>query len=242
MLVRSQSGLTSLSMLNFADCGRCHMEKNCWPDDCAAAGGVSVERQPTVRDGTFLWRQGAPLRELMLVRHGCVKIYESAADGSERVLQFALPGDLLGLEALASGRHDSHAIALGDVLLCRITDSDDLELKSEGLQRRLLWRASALLRERTRAVRLADPDASLHGFLQELSQRIGRRNDQAHAAGIAVRLPMSRREIGQYLGYAEETVCRSLRRLQRRGLVQVRGRDLQLLPEPQEALEQLATG
>jgi len=226
-------------MLNFADCGRCHMEKSCWPEDCELPGGIGVERQPTVRDGEFLWRQGAALRQLMLVRHGCVKLFESLADGSERVLQFALPGDLLGLEALSSGRHECHAVALGDVLLCRVCNSDDAGLTTPGLQRRLLWRASTLLRERTRVLRLADPDLSLHGFLRDLARRIGRRADSSGHAAIALRLPMSRREVGQYLGYAEETVCRSLRRLQRRGLVQVRGRELQL---PSEEVSDLAAG
>ena len=73
----------------------------------------------------------------------------------------------------------------------------------------------------------------------DLARRIGRRADSSGHAAIALRLPMSRREIGQYLGYAEETVCRSLRRLQRRGPVQVRGRELQL---PSEEVAELAAG
>ena len=41
-----------------------------------------------------------------MVRSSCVKLYEESANGEERVLQFAFAGDLLGLEALGSQRHE----------------------------------------------------------------------------------------------------------------------------------------
>jgi CRP/FNR family transcriptional regulator len=44
-----------------------------------------------------------------------------------------------------------------------------------------------------------------------------------------MRLPMSRLDIGHYLGFAEETVCRAIRRLQDRGLIEARGRQISLL-------------
>jgi CRP-like cAMP-binding protein len=84
------------------------------------------------------------------------------------------------------------------------------------------------LRQRRSAARSADPAAELHDFLCEFARRLGQ-TDPAPAGGTQrLRLPMSRLEIGQYLGYAEETVCRSFHKLQQRGIVTVSGRSVTL--------------
>ena len=53
---------------------------------------------------------------------------------------------------------------------------------------------------------------------------------------------MSRLEIGQYLGYAEETVCRSMRRLQSNGELEVSGRTLLLRKLPAGSVASAARG
>ena len=54
------------------------------------------------------------------LRKGMVKLVRVTADGRERVVRVLFPGDVVGLEALATGRYDSQAVALSDVSLCRI--------------------------------------------------------------------------------------------------------------------------
>jgi CRP/FNR family transcriptional regulator len=88
-------------------------------------------------------------------------------------------------------------------------------------------------------VRLADPDLSVQRFLRELAVRIGREEPSGSTPAIRIRLPMSRMEIGQYLGYAEETVCRSMHRLRRQGEIEVSGRTL-LLKSKGPALKPVA--
>lgn len=54
------------------------------------------------------------------LRKGMVKLVRVTADGRERVVRVLFPGDVVGLEALATGRYDSQAVALSEVSLCRI--------------------------------------------------------------------------------------------------------------------------
>lgn len=54
------------------------------------------------------------------LKKGMVKLVRVTADGRERVVRVLLPGDVAGLEALATGLYDSQAVALSDVSLCRI--------------------------------------------------------------------------------------------------------------------------
>ena len=213
-----------------ANCDCCFMETRCWPGSEPHSGSVAVKREPTLTPGAVLWRAGAELQGLYMVRSGTIKVYETDLNGEDRVLQFAFAGDLLGLEALAVGRYESTAVALAETMLCRIPlpSSGASTPPDTALQERLLRRASLQLRQRARATRLADPDASVRGFLTEIAARIGREEQVGEHVWIRQRLPMSRLEIGQYLGYAEETVCRSMRRLQSNGELEVSGRTLLL--------------
>ena len=206
------------------------MESRCWPESEAHSGSVPVKREPTLTPGAMLWRNGAELHSLFMVRSGAIKVYETDLNGEDRVLQFAFAGDMLGLEALAVGRYESTAVALAETMLCRIPwpTAGAAAAHDPALQQRLLRRASLQLRQRARATRLADPDASVRGFLTEMAARIGREERVGENVWIRQRLPMSRLEIGQYLGYAEETVCRSMRRLQSNGELEVSGRTLLL--------------
>jgi CRP/FNR family transcriptional regulator len=216
-----------------AECRECFMEARCWPGSTAAtatvtADCVSVKRLPALSPGELLWRIGAEFNALYLVRHGAIKVFESDLTGGERVLQFAFAGDLLGLEALALGHHESNAVALSESMICRLAwpPAASTAAHDAALTERLLRRASVQLRQRSRATRLADPDASVRGFLQELAAHLGREERVGDHVWLRQRLPMSRLEIGQYLGYAEETVCRSMRRLQSNGELEVSGRTL----------------
>jgi CRP/FNR family transcriptional regulator len=213
-----------------ANCDCCFMETRCWPGTEPRSGSVAVRREPTLTPGTVLWRNGAQFNGLHLVRSGAIKVYETDLSGEDRVQQFAFAGDLLGLEALAVGRYESTAVALSETMLCKLAwpPAQENAAHDPALQERLLRRASMQLRQRARATRLADPDASVRGFLQEMASRIGREEQVGEHVWIRQRLPMSRLEIGQYLGYAEETVCRSMRRLQSNGELEVSGRTLLL--------------
>jgi CRP/FNR family transcriptional regulator len=231
------------------------MELRCWPESQPRSGAVPVEREPTLAAGSSLWRHGATFDGLYLVRSGGVKVFEVDASGEERVLQFAFAGDMLGLDALADAHHENSAVALVETMVCRMAwppleatahaaaqngapngfhigagNGAHHVTGSPALLHRLLQRASTLLRQRTRATHLADPDASVRSFLHEMAERIGREERFGDQKCLRLRLPMSRLEIGQYLGYAEETVCRSMRRLQRQGEIEVSGRTLLLKP------------
>ena len=118
------------------------------------------------------------------------------------------------------------AVALIETMLCKLPWPPPAG--DAALQGRLLRRARVQLRQRARATRLADPDASECSFLQEIATRIGREERVGEHVWIRQRLPMSRLEIGRYLGYAAETACRSMRRLQSNGELEVSRRTLLL--------------
>lgn len=69
---------------------------------------------------TVIYHEGQQALGLFTLRKGMVKLVRSTADGRERIVRVLRPGDVLGLEALATARYDSEAVALVDVSVCRI--------------------------------------------------------------------------------------------------------------------------
>ena len=70
--------------------------------------------------GQALYEASDQALGVFTLRKGLIKLVRVTADGRERVVRVLFPGDVVGLEALATGRYDSQAVALSEVSLCRI--------------------------------------------------------------------------------------------------------------------------
>ena len=70
--------------------------------------------------GRKIYAERGPAAGIFTVRKGLMKLLRVSPDGRERVTRIVRPGDVAGLEALATNTYDSDAIALTDTALCRI--------------------------------------------------------------------------------------------------------------------------
>jgi CRP-like cAMP-binding protein len=70
--------------------------------------------------GGLLYSEGDKALGVFTLRQGMVKLVRSTADGRERIIRVLRAGDVVGIEALATGHYDSEAVALNDVKVCRI--------------------------------------------------------------------------------------------------------------------------
>ena len=185
-----------------------------------------VEHIGPFHAGEHVFREGDPFEAIAAVRAGTVKTYTIDRDGREHVLGFHLPGEVIGLNAIAGERFPCNAVALDTVTLCRFSFPKISVLAAQlpGLQQtlfRLLSRdigtASLLAGDWTADERMA-------AFLVGLSRRLA-------ARGFSPRhfqLTMGRTDIANYLRLAPETVSRVLKRFQEEGLVKVDRREVEL--------------
>jgi CRP-like cAMP-binding protein len=72
------------------------------------------------QSGQTLYDESDKAIGVFTLRKGLVKLVRLTADGRERVVRVLFPGDVVGLEALATGRYDNQAVALSEVSVCRI--------------------------------------------------------------------------------------------------------------------------
>lgn len=169
-----------------------------------------------------LFYEGDGADALFNVTLGAIKIYKLLADGRRQITGFLLPGDFLGLALL--NRYSYSAEAITSARLCRFPRTALEKLLDEfpKLEKRLLQSASnelaaaqdqmLLLGRKTAKERIAT-------FLLSLADREARRTGPSDI----VDLPMSRNDIGDYLGLTVETVSRTFTRLRKTGLIELRG-------------------
>ena len=197
---------------------------------------VLVDHVGPFREGDHIFREGDPFNAIAAVRAGTVKTYVNDASGREQVLGFFLPGEVIGLNAIASSRYPCNAVALDTVMLCRFSFPMMATLASRmpGLQRHLFNLLSQDIGKASLLAGNFTADERLAAFLVLLSRRFAERGFSEHR----MRLTMARTDIANYLRLAPETVSRVLRRLQDEGVLKVDRRDMEILRP--EVLDELA--
>ncbi|MGD8428999.1 MAG: helix-turn-helix domain-containing protein [Ectothiorhodospiraceae bacterium] len=174
-----------------------------------------------------LYHAGGPVESLFVVRRGAIKTRRLSADGVERIDGLALPGELVGADALDMTSHPKTALcAVARTEVCEIpfhlleTLSSELPTLRHELLSQLsqnLFRAQEM--QRLLASRSAEPRVAQ--FLLELYHRWGAGGPDTERT---MALPLRRQEIAGHLGIATETLSRTIHGFQERGWLAVRGR------------------
>lgn len=194
----------------------------------------------TIEAKEHLFCEGDAASHVYRVELGHICIYRMMPDGRRQVVDFAYPGDLIGLGALEEHSDSAQAMertivrAMPLATLRELAQSDSrLGLKLyEALSRELMAARELLftVSQRTAAERVA-------AFLLALSRRNVRRGENP----FEIVLPMTRMDIADFLGLTIETVSRTLTKLRHEGVIDLEQCILVSILKPR-ALTQLAQG
>ncbi|TIS53242.1 MAG: cyclic nucleotide-binding domain-containing protein [Mesorhizobium sp.] len=156
-----------------------------------------------------IYAQGEKAGALYQVEFGAVRIYRLLADGRRQISAFHLAGETFGFEADATHHFFAEAINATGVRVFRAPSGLDMSRQLLPLALKGLTRAQEhlLVLGRQNAIE------RVAAFLVEMSERQG---------GLRqVELPMSRNDIGDYLGLTIETVSRVFTRLKEKGVIRL---------------------
>ncbi len=190
--------------------------------------------------GDSLFDEGEPAANVYNLTSGTIKLYKLLPDGRRQVTGFLFAGDFLGLAASEDYIYSAEAVT--PVSLCKFSrsDLDILMEKAPQLERRLLSLARYELAEAQDQILLLGRKTAkerIASFVLMLSERAVRRGEQDNPVSI----PMSRNDIGDYLGLTTETVSRTLTRLRSsRAIVMESDRKVTLVER--QVLEEIAEG
>lgn len=204
--------------------------------DSAAAADGTQSSSYDAREDLFL--EGDKATHVIEVLDGIVCAYRLLADGQRHVASFYFPGDMIGYCCV--GAHSFSAQALTPVRVRRIPRAslERLLERKPDLARRLLKLASEELtatRDHLLCIASKSAEAKMAAFLIALA----RRNEAAGEDPTRISLPMTRVDIGDYLGLTIETVSRTLSKLKRVGIIALPRTSLVVLCDP-ERLQALA--
>jgi len=177
--------------------------------------------------GASMYSEGDKAIGVMTIRTGMVKLVRNTSDGRQRIVRVLRPGDVAGLEALATSHYDSDAMALTDVSVCRIPLDvmHTLSANSPRLHRRLMQKWQHALK-------------SADDWLADLNfgtarQRVGRFILKMRNSQDPQRVTLfSRDDMGAMLDLKLETVSREVSAFVREGVLSPmdkQGRRYQLL-------------
>ncbi|WP_425906542.1 helix-turn-helix domain-containing protein [Nitrobacter sp. TKz-YC02] len=168
----------------------------------------------TYKKGSEIYGEKEPADYVYQVKAGSVRSYKLLPDGRRQIGAFHLVGDIFGLENGSEHRFTAEAIVNTTV---RLIKRRSLEMMAESdamVSRNLLGMTTENLEHAENHMLLLGRKTSLErvaAFLVEMDRRLA-------AAGV-MPLPMSRRDIADYLGLTLETVSRALSRLHELGII-----------------------
>ena len=168
-----------------------------------------------IRAGTTLYTEHGAAQGIFTLRTGMIKLVRYTPDGRQRIVRVLRSGDVAGLEALATQRYDSDAVALTDISVCRIPLSviHTLGSNSPRLHKRLMEKWQQALKE-------ADDwlaDLNFGTARQRVAHFVLKMRS---AADAEIATLFAREDMGAMLDLKLETVSREVSGLVKEGVIE----------------------
>jgi CRP-like cAMP-binding protein len=163
-----------------------------------------------VRSGKEIFGEGEDAQFVYKLVTGSVRVCKMLSDGQRHISCFHVPGDVFGLERTATHRMSAEAIEDSQVLMFRRSQVERLIASDVSAAHQMLGIFISKLDDaEARIFRLGRQTAlqRVAAFLLEMEGRLGRRG--------SIELPMTRRDIADYLGLSIEMVSRSFSQLRK---------------------------
>jgi CRP/FNR family transcriptional regulator, nitrogen fixation regulation protein len=183
--------------------------------------GMSSGSDPIVRLNEIIYKKGKeifgekePAEYVYQVKAGAVRSYKLLSDGRRQIGAFHLAGDIFGLENGLTHRFTAETVVDTTVLLIKRKSLETVAESDAMVAKNLLGMTTTNLQHAEDHMLLLGRKTSLErvaAFLIEMDTRL-------NAAGVLA-LPMSRRDIADYLGLTLETVSRAISHLHELGIL-----------------------
>ncbi len=219
------------------NCRDCRMNTLCLPialelDEVERLNEIVQRGRPLHRD-EHVYSSGNEFKAVYAVRSGSIKTYSVNDKGVEQVTGFYLPGEIFGMDGIAHTHHANAAVAMETSAVCEIPFSrlEDLSITMPSLQRHFFKLMSKEITSDQQLITLLSKN-SAEERIATLLLSISARNAKRNLSSVRFRLPMSRADIGNYLGLTVETVSRVFSRFQKQQLLNVDKKEIEIRDVP----------
>jgi CRP/FNR family transcriptional regulator len=187
--------------------------------------GGKVERE--YAQGARIIKEGTLIRDFSYLKSGLVKLYRTDQSGKEQIITIAKPMDYVSLLSVFSDKKYNYSVtALEESVTCNLQMKDIEKLVSENgkLALNLLSKMS----------RVADKIIldSLHIRTKHLRGRVAYLliyfAEEVYFSH-EFDLPLTRKEMAEYVGMTTENVIRSLSEFRKDGILKIYGKTIQVV-------------
>jgi CRP/FNR family transcriptional regulator len=209
-----------------ATCSNCNLHELCLPrglspEDMDKLDHVIKGSRP-IHKNKHIFRSDDAFEAFYAVRSGSVKVYTLNEAGEEQIIGFYFPGEILGFDAVEEHKHSCSAVALETTTVCSIPYDKINEISAQlpELQDQILRLMSREISKENKlllSINKRSAEERIATFLVSLSSRFSKLGYSSKEFN----LPMSRQDIGNYLGLTIETVSRLFTKFQKSGLVKI---------------------
>lgn len=238
----------------YVECGNCTMQAICQPlanekQSLDLTGHYLSRRVPTdvtkhanvqaQKSKGVLFKEGQDLTAIFSVCSGVYKLYQNNSNGTEKVIGFRFPGELMAEDAIFIEKYNYSATAIGESSVCEVSVE---QLTACGriapeLQQNLIQLLTKQSFEQQRNSQALIGQKSTETLLVAFFLNICERNAKYSESDSEINLVISRNDIASFLGIRRETLSRLIIKLQQEKLISLDGKKLQLLSRT--ALENL---
>lgn len=178
----------------------------------------------------IIFLEDTPSTTVYIIKSGNVKIYKSLPDGRDQIINILSPGDMLGFDSLYDDHYSTTAQAIQDAELCCVRKKDLIDLLKDhpevGIKFiKIMNRELNRAQERIRDLGLKDAREKVASLLVTLFE--------SRAEGRGPGFVLSRQEISEMVGVAQETVIRILSEFKSDKLIETEGKDI-VVANPKE--------
>lgn len=202
-------------------------------EDLVDVGNMAIPK--SFKRGQVIFNQGERAEGFYVLTAGRVKIFKLSLEGKEQILQFIVPGYPFAEAALFVGKTfpaSAQAVEKSTAYFFHSDRFRELIEKRPAIAINMIVTQAGYLRRHARTIEdlaLREVSGRLAGYILEKAGS----NDR-------LKLEVSKTQLAARLGTVSETLSRTLAKLRDQGLIEVKGRDIEILNR--ESLEDLLLG
>jgi CRP/FNR family transcriptional regulator len=194
------------------------------------------KKETNYRKGDIIIREGDEITDFIYLKSGLVKLHRNTRPDRDQIIIIALPFDFISLlSVFSTDRYNYSVTAIEDSVVCSIPMSSIKKYAMENgkfsfnLIERMSKASDKIILE-SLAIRSKYLKGKVAYLLLKFSREIYRKP--------VFELPLSRREIAEYIGMTTENVIRTLSEFRNDRLIRINGKEIEIAHE--EALSKIA--
>ncbi len=179
------------------------------------------------KQGETIIKEGTHIKDFVYLKSGLVKLYRRDDNGREQIISIAKPFDYVSLlSVFSTDRYNYSVTALEDSVTCNL-NMDDIRtiIKQNGNLALNLLQKMSVLADTLILDSLEIRKKHLRGRVAFLLLRFA---NEIYFSN-EFELPLSRKEMAEYVGMTTENVIRSLSEFRKDGILKIYGKTIQIV-------------